>query len=118
MEREIEEKVNRVLDYIEKDRIIPVDHFFSTRLSARTDHYFAIAKKKSFTNTAWVSLRPILAICIIFLGIFAGIFSGIHLNRMKPAQNIQERSARIEQFANESFIPEFSNPVEEQILSK
>ena len=41
MNKETQEKVNRILDYIEKDRLVPEDPFFSTRLIARTEDYFS-----------------------------------------------------------------------------
>ena len=118
MNKETQEKVNRILDYIEKDRLVPEDPFFSIRLLARTEDYFSKKEKNSDLIPYWSRLRPVLAIAVIFLGIFIGIFSGSRLSMVKPRGSDLERNVRLEQYANESFINEVNSSIEEQLLSK
>lgn len=118
MDNETQEKVNRILDYIEKDRLVPEDPFFRTRLLARTEGYFSGKKKNAEFSILRVKLQPVLAIAAIVLGLFVGIFSGSRLSIVKPGVSDSERNAQLEKYANESFISEINSPVEEQLLSK
>jgi hypothetical protein len=118
MNKETQEKVDRILDYIEKDRLVPEDPFFRTRLLARTESYFSGTKKNTELVILRLKLQPILAIAAIVFGLFIGIFSGSRLSIAKPGVSDSERNAQIKKYANESFISEINSPVEEQLLSK
>jgi hypothetical protein len=118
MDKETQKKIDRVIDFIEKDRLMAEDPFFSTRLLARTEDYFSGNKKNIDINPFRIRLQPVFAIAIIVLGIFIGVFSGNRLSTEKQKESDSERIGRIEQYANESFITEIKSPVEEQLLSK
>lgn len=118
MDKETQEKVNRILDYIEKDRLVNEDPFFSTRLLARTENYFSNKQKQTVFTLFRISMQPVLAIAVIVLGIFIGIFSGSRLSMVKPRGSDLERNVRLEQLASESFITEINRSAEEQFLSK
>jgi hypothetical protein len=118
MDKETSEKVNRILAFIEKDRMVQANPFFSTRVMAEAAAYFASRERKSGISR-WVGqLKPVLAAAAIITGIFAGIFSGTRLIGVNSSRPDLDRSARVEQLAKESFIDVINNPVEEQILSK
>ena len=118
MEKDIEEKVNRVLDYMDTDRLVAPDPFFSTRLLAGTEKYFSGIQEGNTIVPFHARLRPVLAAAVIILGIFTGILSGSLLGRTGHQGKDRERVARIEQFARESFISEIKGPVEEKVLTK
>jgi hypothetical protein len=118
MDKETQEKVNRILDYIDKDRLVNQDPFFITRLLAKTEDYFSHKKKNTDLIPFWIRLRPALTIAIITLGIFIGIFSGSRLSMVNPRGSDSERNVLLEQYANESFINEVNSSIEEQLLSK
>jgi len=118
MNKEIQEKVDRIIDYIEKDRLVPEDPFFRTRLLARTEGYFSGKKKNAGFVILRVKLQPVLAIAAIVLCLCFGIFSGSRMSMVKSQVSDSERNVQLEKYANESFINEINSPVEEQLLSK
>jgi len=118
MNKETQEKVNQVLDYIEKDRLLAEDPFFSTRLLARTEHYFTSGQQQHGFARFGINKQPVLAIAVVVLGLFIGIFSASRLSTVNPAGPVAERTVRLEQLANESFITEINHSPEEQFLSK
>lgn len=118
MEKEIKEKVTRILDDIDEDKIIPEDPFFHIRLMAKVEEHFSFREKKNNLSSFWIKLRPVLAAAAIIFGICAGIFSGNRLSMVKHKNKDLERSVQLEQFARESFINEINGSPEDQLLSK
>ena len=118
MNKEIQEKADLILDYIEKDRQVANDPYFSTRLMARTEHYFSTGQKKQVFTLFRISLQPILGIAVVLLGLFIGIFSASRLSTINHPGPVAERTVRLEQLANESFITDINRSAEEQFLSK
>ena len=117
METDIGEKVNKVLDFIDTDRLVSPDPFFRTRLLAGTEKYFSGVHKGHAIAPFHARLRPVLAVAVIILGIITGILSGSLLGKTGPQIKDRDRVARIEQFARENFISEIKGPVEEKVLT-
>jgi hypothetical protein len=112
-----EEKVNKTLEFISRDRILEDDPYFTSRLMARLDNEFSAAGSKTFFLPLYYRLRPLLATFIIMLGIFTGILLGTRLGREPMAAQNTDRSSRLHQFAQEEFITEINGSPEEQLLS-
>lgn len=118
MNRKTQEKVDRILDFIEKDRLVPEDPFFRTRLLAKTQGYFSGGQMKGEMAIFRLKLQTAVAIAAIVCGLFIGIFSGTRLSSAKPRESVSERHVQLEKYADESFLTEISNPAEEQLLNK
>jgi len=118
MNRRTQEKVDRILDFIEKDRLVLEDPFFRTRLLARTQGYFSGGQMKGEMVIFRLKLQTVFAIAAIVSGLFIGIFSGSRLDSEKSRDSVSGRNNQMEKYAEESFITEISNPAEEQLLIK
>lgn len=118
MNIELQDKIDRTLGFLEKDRQVPHDPFFMTRLEARTEACFSCGTDRSAVRRFSVRWQPVFAVAAIVVGLFAGVLSGSLLSRTKTREPVSERSVQLERFASEAFISEISSPVEEQLLSK
>lgn len=113
---ENEEKVQRTLDFIERDRSLADDPFFTTRLMARTEKYFSSAGTVAYIPLL-IKLRPYLAAAVVIIGILAGIAAGTGLDRIPGNDKVVQRTVRLQEFAQEEYLSEIAAPVEEEILS-
>jgi hypothetical protein len=114
---ETEEKVNRTMEFINRDRILEDDPYFQARLMARLGNQFTAAGSRTFFLPLYYRLRPVLATLVIMLGIFTGILLGTRLGREPVTAQPGDRTSRLHQFAQEEFITEINGSPEEQLLS-
>lgn len=117
MNIESEEKVNKTLDSIQKDRLRADDPFFATRMMARAESAFDFPLKGrtffAFSN----KLRPLFAAALILVGMAAGIILGTQMSRREAAASTGDRSSRIQAFAQEDFLNEINGSLEQKLLS-
>ena len=116
MEKNEQDRVKKTLDFIQKDRIIPEDPWFYSRLMSRIE-----GKKEPVHNPGWsgvttLRLRPILGVIILMTGILGGITLGKVIsspaNSKEPATSVFP----LEEDANAAFFNEISGLNYEQIL--
>jgi hypothetical protein len=115
---ETEEKVNKTLEFIHRDRVRADDPYFSARLMARVEHEFAARSVRTGFSPIFLKLRPVFATATILLGIFAGILLGTRFGKDSASSPGADRNSRMQQFAQEEFITEINGSVEKQLLSK
>lgn len=115
---ETEEKVNKTLDFINRDRVLADDPYFSARLMARAGYEFSHRKGSAGLSPVFMRLRPVLAIAVILLAIIAGMFLGTRLGKEPATLQTADRSSRLQRLAQEEFITEINGSVEETLLSK
>lgn len=113
---ENEEKVQRTLDLIDRDRNLADDPFFTTRLMAHTEKYFSSAGTGPYIPL-FIKLRPYLAAAVVIIGVLAGIMAGTGLDRIPGKSQAIQRTVKLQQFAQEEYLSEIATPVEEEILS-
>lgn len=118
MKKETQQKIERILDFIEKDRLVPEDPFFNARLVAKTQGYFSGRQIRDENVVFHQKMQTAFALVAIVFGISIGIFSGTKLGSVKPREPVSARDIQLGKLADESFITEISNPAEEQLLKK
>ncbi len=116
MEKKSQDKVQETIDFIQKDRVIPDDPYFYSRLIARMENEVEGAPQQRAATSFLLRLRPILAVMVVLIGIGGGILLGRVLST--PLE-FQETSALIsppEEDANAIIFREISSAMDEQIL--
>ncbi len=116
MEQNKQERVQKTLDFIQKDRIIPEDPWFYSRLMTRIEGEKEQSYKAGLLGVIKLRLRPILAVIVVMAGIAGGISLGKVIST--PA-NTNERATSVfplEEDANAAFFSEISGSSYEQIL--
>ena len=118
MDSEVNEKVRKTVDLIDRDRIRPEDPFFTARMMARFERDYArngrIAEHPSFM----LRFRPVVTVAALALGIFAGIFLGTRLSKGYDPLQADGRTSQIDQYAQEHFITEINGSFDEQLIGK
>lgn len=110
------EKVQETLDFIQKDRNIPEDPWFYSRLIARMENETEKTQTMGLTGTVMLRLRPALAVMIILVGIAGGIFLG---HAISPPVSPPGSTASVNlsgEEANTALFREISGSMDEQIL--
>lgn len=115
MENSIAEQVQRTLDYTGKDRQIPEDPWFFTRLTGRLEKTKPSGIYRAEAGFL-LRLRPALASALLILAAGAGILLGTFLSRSPSRDQQSGRAAMIEQFASENLLHEINGSRVEQIL--
>jgi len=116
MDHNQEEKIKRTLDFIEKDRNIPDDPWFYSRLIARMENQEEKKRAMGFIGTIAQRLRPVLALAVIVVGITGGIYLG---RALSPPVSSQESAISVfitSEDASAVLFREISGSMDEQIL--
>ncbi|NQT78163.1 MAG: hypothetical protein HQ565_10645 [Bacteroidetes bacterium] len=116
MEQIRPDRVQKTLDFIQKDRIIPKDPWFYSRLMTRIEGEKEQMYKPGLLGVITLRLRPILAVIVVMAGIVGGITLGKVIS--SPA-NTNESTISVfplEEDANAAFFSEISDSNYEQIL--
>jgi len=116
MDNKQEDRVQKTLDFIEKDRIIPEDPWFYSRLVARMENEAKEVRTNSLFGTLALQLRPVLAVMVVVIGIASGIFLG---RAIAPPVSSPESTASVNpsaEDANAALFREISGSMDEQIL--
>jgi len=115
MDRQIEERVQKTLDFIRKDRDIPEDPWFYSRLTARLEKEFQPSSPVLDRNLLW-RLRPILAGVLILMAVTVGITLGKVLSNPSENQEMTLYGITEENDASIALFSELSGSFEEQIV--
>lgn len=118
MKQHTAEKVEETLRFISQDRILADDPFFTTRMMARAEKEFPTSVAPSGFSVFYGRLRPLFAAATIVIGLAAGVFLGTQLSRNTTATASNDRTAVLQQLAQEDFITGINGSPEEQLLSK
>lgn len=116
MERNEQDRVKKTLDFIQKDRIIPDDPWFYSRLMTRIKGELEPVRKSGLLGVISLRLRPILAGMIIMVGIAGGIALGKVISTPANSNDPNTSVFPLEQDANAAFFSEISGSSFEQIL--
>ena len=118
MKQHTAEKVEETLRFISQDRILADDPFFTTRMMARAEKEFATSSAPACFSVFYGKMRPLFAAATIIIGLAAGVFLGTQLSRNNTATASTDRTAVLQQLAQEDFITGINGSPEEQLLSK
>ena len=116
MDKKREDKVQETIDFIQKDRVIPDDPWFYSRLIARMENEAENVPQRSLAGTFVLRLRPVLAVMVVLVGIVGGVILG---RALSPPADSRESTASIvlvEEDANANLFKEISSAMDEQIL--
>ncbi len=116
MEKDIQYKIDKTLDFISKDREVMDDPFMSTRLLARLEATPEPGPSAIWFRTVKASLKPVLATVVIGAGLAAGILAGRVLSTVPGPVTADGRGQMLEQYAADNFITEVNGTSEEQML--
>jgi len=116
MEENKQDRIQKTLDFIEKDRIIPEDPWFYSRLMTRMKGETEQVRKVGLFGVIRLRPRPILAVIVVMIGITGGIGLGKIISN--PENSIEQGTPvfSIEQDATTAFFNEISGADYEQIL--
>jgi len=116
MERKNHDKVQKTLDFIQKDKIIPDDPWFYSRLMGRIEKEAEKTHKLGFTGIVTLRLRPLLAVMVIMVGIVGGITLGKVISTPTSSNEPTTSIVQPEEDANAAFFSEINSSIYEQIL--
>lgn len=116
MERTNQLKVQQTLEFIEKDRVIPEDPWFYSRLRARMENETGRTSRTGWAGAMAYRLRPVLAAVLILIAVSGGISLGNLLSR--PATTPQAASLGLvaDDDPTAALFRELSGTFDEQIL--
>ena len=116
MEKADPERVKKTLDFIAKDKVIPEDPWFYSRLIARMENETEKAQPKPLAVAIALRLRPILAVVVVLIGIASGIALGRVLSAPSGSQEPTASIFSSEEDANAAIFREIGGSMDEQIL--
>lgn len=116
MDRHNQDRVQRTLDFIQKDREIPEDPWFYSRLTARLEKESANSHSQGWVSAAAIRFRLVLVAIALIMGVTGGIELGrfFSTHPVSPAQEISGLMA--EEDAAGVMFRELSGSFDEQIL--
>jgi hypothetical protein len=116
MERKDQKKVQKTLDFIQKDRIIPDDPWFYSRLIGRIEKEAERTPNLGFAGAVTLRLRLILAVLVLMVGIAGGISLGKVISTPSSSNESTTSIFPQEEDANAAFFSEINSSIYEQIL--
>ena len=116
MEQKDQDRIQKTLDFIQKDRIIPEDPWFYSRLVQRIENEAEKTHKPGLAGAVALRLRPILAVIVVMLGIAGGIVLGKVISTPASSNEPLTSVFPIEEDANAAFFREINDSIYEQIL--
>ena len=116
MEKKSQEKVQETLDYIQKDRIIPDDPWFYSRLIARMEKEAERAPQQGLAGSVMLRLRPVLVVMVVLIGIAGGVALGRFLSTPVDSRESTASIFLPGEDANALIFKEISSTMDEQIL--
>ncbi|MFH1297085.1 MAG: hypothetical protein ABIJ04_07425 [Bacteroidota bacterium] len=116
MDHQNQERVQKTLDFIQKDRVIPEDPWFYSRLTARMEQEAGLIHQPGWAGTVAFRFRPILAVMVVLVGIAGGIALGRLLSAPASSQEPTVSLFPSEEDANTVMFREISGSMDEQIV--
>ena len=116
MGKKRKDRVQETLDYIKKDRIIPKDPWFYSRLMTRIEGEKEQSHKTGLFSVITLRFRPILAVIVVMVGIAGGISLGKVISTPANSNEVANPVFPLEENANAAFFSEISGSKFEQIL--
>jgi len=116
MDRQIQERVQKTLDFIQKDRDLPEDPWFYSRLSARLEKESEQSTRNRWAGMVSLRLRPILAVMVLVIGIAGGIMLGKALSAPMGSGAQTASGFVAEKDPASAIFRELSGSFDEQIL--
>jgi len=116
MDKKSQEKVQETLDFIQKDRVIPDDPWFYSRLVARMENEAEQAPERGLARSMVLRLRPVLAVMVLLIGIAGGVLLGRVLSAPLDSRESVALMSLPEEDANAIIFREISSAMDEQIL--
>lgn len=116
MEPNKHDKLQKTLDFIDKDRIISDDPWFYSRLMSRIEGEKEQSQKVGFFGLITPGIKPILAGMLVMIGIAAGITLGKVISSPANTNELVFSVSPVEEDANAAFFSEISDSNYEQIL--
>jgi len=109
------ERVEKTLRYLEKDKIIPENPWFYSRLSARIEKELTTASASVHT-LALVRLKPVFISLVLLAAITGGAFIGKVLSAGRDLPQAEDISIVAETDASAALYKEISGYYNEQML--
>ncbi|MBE0647450.1 MAG: hypothetical protein IH596_06685 [Bacteroidales bacterium] len=116
MDRQIQERVQKTLDFIQKDRDLPEDPWFYSRLTARLEKEAEQSSRKGWAGVVTLRLRPILVVLVLVIGIAGGIVLGKALSSPMGSGAQTASGFVAEEDPASAIFRELSGSFDEQIL--
>ncbi|MBN1199361.1 MAG: hypothetical protein JXA23_08415 [Bacteroidales bacterium] len=116
MDHQIQERVQKTLDFIQKDREIPEDPWFFSRLTARMEKTARLSSSQGWIGNAVLRLRPILVLLLLLIGIAGGITLGRVLSSVSFFQEQTVTGSVAQEDASMTILMQLSGSFDEQIL--
>jgi len=116
MKKNRQDRVQKTLDFIQKDRIVPEDPWFYSRLMARIEGEKEQMVNPGFLGVRRLRLRPILGVILVMVGIAGGITLGKVISSPASTKEPAVSVFPMEEDANAAFFSEIGGANYEQIL--
>ena len=116
MDTKHQERVQKTLEFIEKDRIIPEDPWFYSRLIARMENEAEVDRANGWFGSLALRLRPVLAVVVVIFGITGGILLGRALSSVTGSPESSVSAYPSGEDAHAALFREVSGTMDEQIL--
>lgn len=116
MENQNPDKVEKTFAYIRKDRAIPENPWFYSRLVARMEREASDSRQKKLSGTLLLRLKPILAVMLITIGVAGGILLGREVTPTARQQDQVSSSFQQIEDVNAALFREVSGSLDEQLL--
>ena len=116
MDKKSQEKVQETFDFIQKDRVIPDDPWFYSRLIARMENEAEKTFQRKLAGSVILRLRPALAMMVVLIGIAGGVLLGRALSIPVDSPESSVSFFLLEEDPNAIIFKEISSAMDEQIL--
>ncbi|MBL7137825.1 MAG: hypothetical protein ISS17_03510 [Bacteroidales bacterium] len=116
MDHQNQERVQKTLDFIQKDRVIPEDPWFYSHLTARMEKEAGLLHKPGWAGAVAIRLRPILVVMVVLVGIAGGIVLGRVLSAPGGSPEPTASLFSPEEDINAAIFKEISGSMDEQIV--
>lgn len=116
MDSQIKDRVQKTLDFIQKDRNLPEDPWFYSRLTARMEKESEQTTKSGWIGIVSLRLKPVLAVIVLLIGMTGGIALGRALSSPVISSEQTPSGFVTEEDATTIIFKELSGSFDEQIL--
>ncbi|MFH1159596.1 MAG: hypothetical protein V1733_01435 [bacterium] len=115
MKKPLDNRVERTLEFIKKDRIIPKVPWFYSRLVARMERESTQIRKSRHVNSISGRLKPVFAVMAILIAVAGGILLGKALSEPAGTPEISSISSLADD-PSTAFYGEINGSSDEQKL--
>lgn len=115
MNKRIQDKINQTVDYIEKDKILPDNPFFFTRLVNRMESNNSLINKE-MRNRWGVQVKPVLISLYVIVFISSGILLGNLFVQQRDPELLPDQIYSTDIDVDQNLFFEINGFYDEQLL--